>query len=116
MSQQIAHFKVAAGLKWSRGVEGEGLRKNLLKACQHYTMRVCVHVCACLVESYCALCECACRALSQVGGGGKKAAEREEGWGRLFVNVPMASSQFATRRGTSALGKDSCSLTLMVFK
>lgn len=67
----------------------------------------------CLVESNCALCECACRALSQVG-------EVEKGtWGeggRLFVNVPMASSQFATRRGTSALGKDSCSLTLMVFK
>lgn len=78
MSQQIAHFKVAAGLKWSREVEGEGLRENLLKACQHYTMRVCVHVCACLVESYCALCECACRALSQVGEV-EKAAEKAGG-------------------------------------
>lgn len=46
----------------------------------------------------------------------KRQLRTKGGGRRLFVNVPMASSQFATRRGTSALCKDSCSLTLMVFK
>lgn len=64
MSQQIAHFKVVAGLKWTRGEGGRRVEEKPVKSLPAlYTACVCVRV----VESNCALCVCACRALSQVG-------------------------------------------------
>lgn len=48
----------------------------------------CMCVCACVVESYCALCECACRALSQVGEVEKRQPRRRgEGGGGGFLST-----------------------------